>query len=206
MKFLTGMIFGVLCAIGVMMFPDARNAVFAELDVQSAELAVIAREKSLQSIKSSFIDNSIYSDLVKEGEPDIQAQAGIENSAAEIVWADQMAAVQPTPLAEPDILLSIPENSTPDSSKPPGEGASPKIENNSLVFHAVWSPFRSELSARGFASALSGNLNRSFRVIRLAAGRYEVGFDYSSDQELLEVLDSVNAFTRSDPNNMQVSL
>jgi len=190
------MIFGVLCAIGVMMFPEAREAVLVELDSQSRELSEIARNRSLDSIKSSFLDASIYKDIVAETET--------EPVVEQLVWADQKVEAESPALLEPTAVSSTPN---PDSKAQEVEDViSPHSDSFKPVFHAVWSPFRSERSATGFAATLSSRLNREFRVVRLAAGRYEVGFDYSSDQELLNVLDSVLDFTSSGASKTKVSL
>jgi len=191
-KFLLGMTFGILCAVGVMMFPEAREAVLVELDSQTQEFSEIARMKSLESIKSSFLDETVYTDIAAEAEtgPDIE----------QALWADQIVVAESLPLTEPADVSATPS--------PESEPAVSVIDVNPInpVFHAVWSPFRSERSATGFASTLSSRLNREFRVVRLAAGRYEVGIDYSSDQELLNVLASVLQFTSAGASSLQVSL
>ncbi len=58
-------------------------------------------------------------------------------------------------------------------------------------FQAAWTPFRSETSAKGFASRLSQQLDGSFRVIKRAPGRYEVGFDYRTEAERKTLLEAI---------------
>jgi len=208
-KFLFGVLFGVLCAVGVMMFPEAREAVFFELDLQTQDLRQIARSESLQSIKASFLDESVYTDLVSTNEQPAIEQ---EDAVAQVLWADQIAVAKTLPLVEPDIVFStpVPVNTTVENiAKNVAEAEDVQQANKTKfepVFAAVWSPFRSERSALGFASTLSARLDRPFRVVRLAAGRYEVGFDSSSKEELLIVLDAVLDITSAGPGNLQVSL
>ena len=202
MKFLLGMIFGGLCAVGVMMFPEAREAVLAELDLQTRAISEITRGKSLQSIKSSFLDESVYSDIVNAADTLAETKP--------VLWVDQIVSVDTVPLLEPVAVPSTPvpvvEPVVSVIKQADVDVALAQAELPDPVFHAVWSPFRSERSATGFASTLSARLNREFRVVRLSAGRYEVGFDYSSDQELLYVLDSVLEFTGTGVSNQQVRL
>jgi hypothetical protein len=48
---------------------------------------------------------------------------------------------------------------------------------------ALWEPFHSQMSAEGFASRLSEELDHQFRVERQGAGSYQVVFDASSYSE-----------------------
>ncbi len=62
-------------------------------------------------------------------------------------------------------------------------------------FQVAWIPFRSERSAKGFAEKLSLQVNESFRVVRTGPGKYEVGFDASSEQHRQQVLAAIAAMT-----------
>jgi hypothetical protein len=63
----------------------------------------------------------------------------------------------------------------------------------------VWVPFRSQLSATGFASRLTGKLDHPFEVSREGPGRYQVIFSYANELERLAVLDQVQSVTGQDP-------
>lgn len=63
---------------------------------------------------------------------------------------------------------------------------------------AVWVPFRSRLSADGFARRLSMELDHPFSVNRQGPGRYQVVFGYVDDLERQDVLERVRAVTELD--------
>ena len=60
---------------------------------------------------------------------------------------------------------------------------------------SFWVPFRSEGSARGFASKLTEQLARPFQVLRAGPGQYLVVFGYSTEAERAEVLAEIRAVT-----------
>ncbi len=60
---------------------------------------------------------------------------------------------------------------------------------------SFWVPFRSEASARGFASKLTEQLARQFQVLRAGPGQYLVVFGYSTEAERAEVLAEIRAVT-----------
>lgn len=60
---------------------------------------------------------------------------------------------------------------------------------------SFWVPFRSEGSARGFASKLTEQLARQFQVLRAGPGQYLVVFGYSTEAERAEVLEEIRAVT-----------
>jgi hypothetical protein len=62
----------------------------------------------------------------------------------------------------------------------------------------VWVPFRSQMSAQGFARRLTGKLDHPFSVDREGPGRYQVIFSYASEFERLAVLDQVQSVTGQD--------
>jgi hypothetical protein len=59
----------------------------------------------------------------------------------------------------------------------------------------VWTPFHSEVSARGFANRLSEQIEHPFAVERQGPGAYQVVFRYSSPGERDVVLAEVSALT-----------
>lgn len=59
----------------------------------------------------------------------------------------------------------------------------------------VWVPFRSQMSAQGFAKRLTGQLDHPFAVNREGPGRYQVSFDYESESQRLDVLGQVQSLT-----------
>jgi len=68
----------------------------------------------------------------------------------------------------------------------------------SLV-QAAWSPFYSQASASGFAARLERHLEREFRVVKNGPANYQVVFDYSTESERKQVLETIQALTGYDP-------
>lgn len=182
MKFLFGIVFGVFCSVAVMLFPQVRQSVFSELEARFEQTTQPdIRTQTLLEIKESFLDQSIYEDLlVADAEKKVAQEQAVPK-----VWLDE-ALSEPIPEAPLDTPLDIADTPHPESR--PAIIAAP-------LNYTIWSPFRSEISASGFANNLSTQLDRAFRVVRRAPGHYEVVFDYLSDTELVEVLDAVEKIT-----------
>ena len=95
-------------------------------------------------------------------------------------------------IAEPEpVLAAVPPPPTPAVELPtPNPVTTPKGGRQT-----VWTPFRSEASARGFAGRLSTALEHPFDVERLAPHTYVVTFDYRSESQRSALEAEVNAFT-----------
>lgn len=171
-----------------MLFPQVRQSVFSELEARFEQTTQPdIRTQALLEIKESFLDQSIYEDLlVADADADADAEKEVaQEQAVPKVWLDE-ALSEPIPDAPLDAPLDIADTPHPESR--PAIIATP-------LNYTIWSPFRSEISASGFANNLSTQLDRAFRVVRRAPGHYEVVFDYLSDTELVEVLDAVEKIT-----------
>lgn len=62
-------------------------------------------------------------------------------------------------------------------------------------WHVFWSPFRSALSARGFAARLGRVTGAEFKVIEQGLGQYAVAFPYADETERLARLAEIQAET-----------
>ena len=62
-------------------------------------------------------------------------------------------------------------------------------------WHVLWSPFRSELSAHGFADRLERLTGMDLQVTRVGPGRYQVAFRYLDDVERQSKLAEIAAMT-----------
>ena len=62
-------------------------------------------------------------------------------------------------------------------------------------WYAFWSPFRSEIAARGFVEQLQRVTGLDYRVVRIKPGVYEVAFAYADDQEITANLSQISAAT-----------
>ena len=76
---------------------------------------------------------------------------------------------------------------------PPGPVPIQLPEEQALA--SVWAPFHSQMSAEGFASRLSEQLNHSFHVERRGAGAYQVVFAANSSTERDRLLDQIAEIT-----------
>jgi hypothetical protein len=85
-------------------------------------------------------------------------------------------------------------------SRSPSEFDQPEISHESQeqdprLFQVAWSPFRSETSAKGFASKLRKQLAHDFQVVKTRPGRYEVGFRFDSQRDREIILGAINDLT-----------
>lgn len=85
-------------------------------------------------------------------------------------------------------------------SRGPSEFSQPEISRESQMpgsklFQVAWLPFRSETSAKGFASKLKKQLAHDFQVIKTGPGRYEVGFHFDSQRDRKIILNAINDLT-----------
>ena len=62
-------------------------------------------------------------------------------------------------------------------------------------WHAFWTPFRTEIAARGFISRLERVTGLDYRVLKTDRDRYQVAFSYASDDELDNKLSQISAAT-----------
>ncbi len=65
-------------------------------------------------------------------------------------------------------------------------------------WHAIWSPFRTEIAAQGFVSRLESVTGLDFRVAKLRSGAYQVAFAYRDPTELDASLAQIAAATGLD--------
>ena len=91
----------------------------------------------------------------------------------------------------PEEIIHAPENLRPEA-----DSSSIEVEDR---FQPAWIPFRSEVSARGFATKLQQQTETDYQVRKMGAGRYEVGFLYESDIERLSILHSIFVLTGFEP-------
>ena len=72
------------------------------------------------------------------------------------------------------------------------------IYNPEQYWHEFWNPFRSEIAARGFVSQLEKVTGLDYRVMKVEAGVYQVGFAYSDDDERRFKISQISAATGLD--------
>ncbi|MEL0064871.1 MAG: hypothetical protein VXA40_08630 [Gammaproteobacteria bacterium] len=91
----------------------------------------------------------------------------------------------------------------PDQSQMPTSAAAGQVSlqtepvavGRAPRFQVAWTRFRSEASARGFASRLGEALDMAFETVRVGPGNYEVGFYFIDETQRDEALTALEAFT-----------
>jgi len=86
----------------------------------------------------------------------------------------------------------------PVAAKVPREPAADEPAAAGRLRFVFWSPFRSERAARGFADRLTLATAVQVNVVRLAADRYRVAFDYQDEAERLATLSRIEQITGLD--------
>ncbi len=186
MRFLMGSLVGLLIAVGVVLVPDTRSWVLELVSL------VNNRIDEVQQSASHHSEGKPKASLVKK-------KAELHNDPLEPIWAediqevdqeeyvqqvpDQQSLLEQVPATPVDVLTSTAEFSDILPSLLPD-----------ALFHAVWSPFRSELSAHGFADSLTTKTGREFKVVQVGR-RYQVGFNYHSEAERASIVDAVASAT-----------
>lgn len=115
----------------------------------------------------------------------------------------------PGPMPEP---MPTQTAETPNAAAPGGRQAPlPGFDNpdtslaepepepvESLQWYAFWSPFRSEIAARGFVTQLQRVTGLDYRVVKVKPGAYEVAFAYTDGDELTASLSQISRATGLD--------
>jgi hypothetical protein len=74
-------------------------------------------------------------------------------------------------------------------------GSETKPIDPGTSWHAVWNPFRSELSASGFAERLARLTDREYRVRRISVGAYQVEVGYNPEIGVADTLVQIRLMT-----------
>ena len=133
-------------------------------------------------------------------------KAGMHAAAAEIATPRPPAARQSSPANLPPAAQAAANQPTVDIAETtrqptPVAAALPTPQPTDPVVtdtggrQAVWTPFHSEASARGFAGRLTSQLDHPFRVERLAPQTYVVTFDYRNEPERRAIETRLHALT-----------
>ena len=65
-------------------------------------------------------------------------------------------------------------------------------------WYAFWSPFRSEIAAKGFVARLQETTGIDYRVVKVKTGVYEVAFAYLDDADIQDKLARISEATGLD--------
>jgi len=82
-----------------------------------------------------------------------------------------------------------------DAEQTPLEVESPETPDLISHNHLFWSPFRSELAARGFADRLSSATDVAVLVVEAGPASYRVGFSHRDDAERRALIERIETVT-----------
>ena len=104
---------------------------------------------------------------------------------------------EPTAFLNPTEELSGPSETAAllDTLDEPPTPSLTDIANYEQHWHEFWNPFRSEIAARGFVTQLEKVTGLDYRITKLEAGVYQVGFAYMDDNERLAKISQISAAT-----------
>ena len=81
------------------------------------------------------------------------------------------------------------------SSPSPAQSSLTGSRSFAATWHAVWRPFRSQASARGFAQRLARMTGREYRVERVSPSNYQVQFAYTDETDRITGLEQIQIAT-----------
>jgi hypothetical protein len=110
------------------------------------------------------------------------------------VPVEEEPAIVAEPIAE-SVVKNVAEN-TLESVEVPADPQD--IFNAEQHWHEFWNPFRSEIAARGFVSQLEKVTGLDYRISKVEAGVYQVGFAYTSEDERRSKISLISAATGLD--------
>ena len=103
---------------------------------------------------------------------------------------------EPAPIEEPEPQADLEQAPDPETEALIEQifnpGPEDLIEEN---WYAFWSPFRSEIAARGFVAKLQETTGIDYRVVKVKTGVYEVAFAYDDDADIQEKLARISSAT-----------
>ena len=185
MRFLIGVFIGILVGAVVMSVNNVKNTVVANIEQLSQPKDSVGKPQTKRE----------SADRITELEHRVRTVVDTAlDKAADLLQDDRV--ISTSELVHTKTEIKIPKIMIPaEDKKPEQTTGSPtgSVPGESVPqFQVVWTPFRSETSARGFADKLSLQLQKQFEVVRMGPGRYEVGFNFVNPPERAEVLDAIN--------------
>lgn len=146
-------------------------------------------------------------DKIREQQPYVASKAEPDNTAASEASAapvipESKPPVEQLAIAKPD---ETPVEQVVDQNRqaiPVDQDAQEEYElplpETERHWHEFWAPFRSEIAARGFVARLEEITGLDYRISKLEAGVYQVGFAYQSDSDKTAHLTQISAATGLD--------
>ena len=125
-----------------------------------------------------------------------EKRPAVEDIFEELV--EDEAAIDTMPVVE-----NVAESAAEDVAEDPLESVEVPVDPQDIFnaeqrWHEFWNPFRSEIAARGFVSQLEKVTGLDYRISKVKAGVYQVGFAYTSDGERRSKISLISAATGLD--------
>ena len=98
--------------------------------------------------------------------------------------------------ALPDAAASDPAGDFPAAAE--GPPAPPAVAAAEPGWHVFWTPFRTEIAARGFVGRLESVTGLDYRVTKLRTGAWQVAFAYANAGDVDAGLEQIAAATGLD--------
>lgn len=152
--------------------------------------AALEKIREKRSAREQFAEDSTSSIEQLAGSP---AGSTVEQAPEDTDIADGDAVQVPAGVAD-----------EPQPDQQPHEAVASEQDSGPFEpqWHEFWSPFRSEIAARGFVSQLEEVTGLDYRIVKVKTGVYQVGFAYDNDQEKQLKLSQISAATGLDlPGN-----
>lgn len=145
-------------------------------------------------------------DKIRDKRPDIEK--AVDDLIAGIRQRDDVPVTEQPPLDNelPETEKALPATNEVIAQDHPFDSERPvdlftegqDIFNADRHWHEFWNPFRSEIAARGFVSQLEKVTGLDYRIVKVKAGVYQVGFAYANDAERHVKLSQISAATGLD--------
>lgn len=120
-------------------------------------------------------------------QPGVRIDSAVETPALADIAVDR-------PPAETDAadLATVPREDMNAATQVLAEQETLRAESR---WYPFWSPFRSEIAARGFVARLSSVTGIDYRIDRIDSGAYQVAFAYQNDDDIADKLSRITAAT-----------
>lgn len=132
----------------------------------------------------------------EERQPDAALDSAVEAEGPGAPEPMEVFADAKSPAMQP-----LPESPSPEPVQIQALAAAPNLiaARDAPTREVVWVPFRSRLSAQGFATALTAKTEHPFEVERRGPGQYQVLFTYADRDQRDRLLQQVRSVTGEAP-------
>lgn len=175
------------------------------VDQQSAGHAPIEIEGPVEEAAHAAVEAAPFSASVDAAAgtaaPDAPVAAAPESGAIQRPsrTIGQLAHFEPDPDSGYEAVSSAAQPAGEESAEvTEHEFDDPAAPGDEGRWHSLWSPFRSQIAAEGFAARLATITGIEYRVVQLNAGAYQVTFAYADDGDRAAKIAQIEGVTGLD--------